>query len=123
MMEDREGNLWFATWGGGAACCDADSIRVVGLEPDRPVTCLARDDRGLWMGYWRSGDDNCRRASHYDGLTVEDFSDARGLQIEDSAPSASTAPAAYGAAATAAGSTWATGSGSSVVRSAVKTRV
>ena len=61
VMQDREGLLWFASWGGGVSCCDPETVQRVALdegignrkdggETSIDFNRMARDLRGrLWL--------------------------------------------------------------------------
>ena len=55
MLQDREGQFWFATLGGGVSCYDPHSIHSIGEEdglPYRQVHTLTQSRRGeIWMGF------------------------------------------------------------------------
>ncbi|NKB70524.1 MAG: AAA domain-containing protein [Candidatus Latescibacteria bacterium] len=55
IYQDREGQMWFGTWGGGVSCYDPYSIQVLGAAegfPCRPASALRADRRGrVWMGF------------------------------------------------------------------------
>ena len=55
MHQDREGHLWFATWGGGIACFDPHSIHAYGTEAGLPHDEVGRVETGsrdgLWVGF------------------------------------------------------------------------
>ncbi|MBT7915773.1 SpoIIE family protein phosphatase [Candidatus Bathyarchaeota archaeon] len=74
MLEDREGHLWFATWGGGVNCYDPQSIQcyteVDGL-PQSKVNCLWMDRQGiLWMGFGDMAIPSVNQIARFDGTAI-----------------------------------------------------
>jgi len=78
IAQDREGRLWFGTWGGGASRYDGKSFRTFTKEKDglanNDVRAIAQDREGrLWFGTWGGG------ASRYDGQSFRTFTAGDGL--------------------------------------------
>lgn len=77
IIEDSNGNLWFATNGGGVSKYDGKSFTHFtdkdGLS-SLFVKCLLEDKNGnLWFGTWRGG------VSKYDGKSFTHFTEKEGL--------------------------------------------
>jgi signal transduction histidine kinase/DNA-binding response OmpR family regulator len=77
MLEDRHGNLWFGTQGGGVSKYDGDSIihftTREGLSQNR-IRCILEDRHGnLWFGT------NSRGVSMFDGKTITHYTEKEGL--------------------------------------------
>jgi len=84
VFQDREGLIWFATWGNGVACYDPDAVQIVmaDLSP-RFVTSLMQDRRGhVWVGFGdpllESGKTHMAR---YDGERVEMWGEGEGVDV------------------------------------------
>ncbi len=76
-MEDKAGNLWFSTFGGGVSCYQGKSFTTFstanGLSSGQ-VMCIAEDNAGsLWFGTYGGG------ASKYDGKSFTNYTPAQGL--------------------------------------------
>ncbi len=77
LLEDKSGNLWFGTLGGGVSKYDGKSFthftEKEGLS-DNSVWCILEDKSGnLWFGTAAGG------ASKYDGKRFTHFTDKEGL--------------------------------------------
>ena len=76
MAEDRDGQIWLSTWGGGIHCYSPNSGAVLTTSDGLPVsgiTALAQDQRGqLWLGYSLTFWAKCcyGGAAHYDGACL-----------------------------------------------------
>ncbi|HEX6334469.1 MAG TPA: two-component regulator propeller domain-containing protein, partial [Flavisolibacter sp.] len=77
MMEDPDGNLWFALGGGGVARYDGRFITGFTVRDglgSNEVRCVTRDLQGkIWFGTYLGG------VSRFDGNTFTTFSTAHGL--------------------------------------------
>jgi signal transduction histidine kinase len=95
MLQDREGQIWFATWGSGICCYDPDSIQSVnkGLAADstmgklpRRVNTMRTNAEGLlWMGL--NVDENrynngLTTIMTYDGKSYVNFSVEQDLEFK-----------------------------------------
>ena len=67
MLEDREGLLWFATWGGGLSCYDPHSIRRY-PQPQKPSS---RRSPQVPTGYQVSNDLQTSAFALYQGRLVD----------------------------------------------------
>ncbi len=77
IMQDHNGNLWFATAGGGATRYDGKYFTHFttkeGLSNDF-VTCILQDKSGnMWFGTWGGG------VSRFDGKKFTNFTQKEGL--------------------------------------------
>jgi ligand-binding sensor domain-containing protein len=89
MLQDREGQLWFATWGGGIGCYDPDSIQPIDYTTtphigSSAIETMCEDSNGrLWMGLInRSQTNNQYAVKAYGATGVENFGPAAGLNLE-----------------------------------------
>ena len=77
LLQDRQGHLWFGTWGGGICQYDGTCFTIFSEEdglPSGAVKYMLEDRRGhLWIGTHHRG--VCR----YDGQVFETFTAADGL--------------------------------------------
>lgn len=80
IIEDKSGNLWFGTKGGGVAKYDGQNFtnftQNEGLGNNN-VSCLFEDENGnLWFGTWGGG------VTKYDGQTFTRFTAKEGLSSD-----------------------------------------
>jgi ligand-binding sensor domain-containing protein/signal transduction histidine kinase len=77
MLEDKSGNLWFGTWGGGVSKYDGKSFTHFtdkeGLSNNSVFSMLEDKSGNLWFGTWGGG------VSKYDGKSFTHFTDKEGL--------------------------------------------
>jgi DNA-binding NtrC family response regulator len=77
IWEDREGVLWFGTWGGGVSRYDGTRFTALTTEDglaDNRVSSIVEDREGmLWFGTYGGG------VSRYDGETFATFTTEDGL--------------------------------------------
>ncbi len=81
MLEDKAGNLWFGTNGGGASKFDGKSFthysRKEGLSSN-VVRCMMEDKKGnIWFGSFNGG------LSRFDGISFSRFTTNNGLSNND----------------------------------------
>ena len=76
MLQDRDGNLWFGTWGGGASRYDGENWRNFSTQDGLAhsnVNAIFQDREGnLWFAtgsYWGRFRPGVRGLSRYDGKT------------------------------------------------------
>ena len=59
LCQDRQGNLWLGTYGGGLVRLQPRTVRLLEAEaglPREAATCLAQDPAGkLWLGFEHAG--------------------------------------------------------------------
>ncbi|MEX1003411.1 MAG: two-component regulator propeller domain-containing protein [Crocinitomicaceae bacterium] len=77
ILEDRNGNIWFATRGGGVSCYNGKTFRHFtdkeGMS-DKVVMSICEDRNGnLWFGTWSGG------VSMYNGETFMHFTEDEGM--------------------------------------------
>ena len=81
IIQDREGNLWLGTWGGGVSRYDGQTWTTFTAKDglaDNAVTAIIQDREGnLWLGIWGGG------VSRYDGQTWTTFTTKDGLADND----------------------------------------
>ena len=79
MLEDKEGNLWFSSWGQGVSRYDGESfVHFTDKEglPDRFVNSMLEDRSGnLWFG-------TIAGVSCYDGVSFVHFTAKEGLSTD-----------------------------------------
>ena len=77
MLEDKSGNLWFGTQGGGVSKYDGKSFTHFtdkeGLSHNFVFSMLEDKSGNLWFGTWGGG------VSKYDGKSFTHFTDKEGL--------------------------------------------
>ena len=83
ILEDRQGNLWFATSGGGVSCYDGTHITTFttedGLASNYALSILEDGEGYLWVGT-PSG------VSRYDGENIRAYTTANGLGSNNLGP-------------------------------------
>ena len=74
---DKNGNLWFCTWGGGVSRYDGKSFTnytlVQGLASDNILSIFEDKGGNLWFGTYGGG------VSRYDGKSFRSYSTKQGL--------------------------------------------
>ena len=84
MLQDREGNLWVGTEGGGVSRYDGQKWTTFTVEDglaDDAVRSVLQDPEGnLWIGTWGGG------VSRYDGETWRTYSTEDGLPHNNVGP-------------------------------------
>ena len=85
MLLDREGHLWFSTWGGGASRYDPSSIvKVENGWPPGAISALAEDGDGrVWAGFGTLQGPDADRVACWDGRTVATWGSDEGLATAD----------------------------------------
>jgi PAS domain S-box-containing protein len=86
ICRDREGNIWFATWGRGAVRCDPHIVEINGAQRNfrqREPLALAKDGEGnVWMGFrhppQRPADAILAR---FGGEELEEFGREQGIEL------------------------------------------
>ncbi|MEX1191771.1 MAG: two-component regulator propeller domain-containing protein [Brumimicrobium sp.] len=77
ILEDKNGNLWFGTWGGGVTMYNGESFRHFtekeGLSNSVVLSMLEDNKGNLWFGTNGGG------VSMYDGKTFKHFTEKEGL--------------------------------------------
>ena len=76
MVQDREGNLWMGTWGGGVNRHDGQTFTNIttedGLIDNRVYACIEDREGNLWFG-------GIAGASRYDGENFTNFTSEDGM--------------------------------------------
>ena len=77
MMQDKIGNIWFGTFGGGACKYDGRTFTHYTEKEglcNNDIWCILEDNDGnIWFGSWGKG------ISKYDGRTFTNYTKAEGL--------------------------------------------
>ena len=77
LLEDRQGNLWFGTWGRGVIRYDGKQTTAFTVEDglgDNGISTLFEDQQGkIWIGTWEGG------VSCYDGKELSTWTKKEGL--------------------------------------------
>ncbi|MSS73726.1 MAG: hypothetical protein EXS64_19895 [Candidatus Latescibacteria bacterium] len=77
ILQDREGNLWFGTWGGGVSRFDGKTFTAFttkdGLASNLVYSILQDREGNIWFGTWGEG------VSRFDGKDWKTFTMKDGL--------------------------------------------
>jgi ligand-binding sensor domain-containing protein/serine phosphatase RsbU (regulator of sigma subunit) len=80
MLQDKSGNLWFGTWGGGVSKYDGKYFthytKKEGLSSDFIWSMLEDKDGNIWFGTWGGG------ACKYDGYSFTHYGKKEGLSSD-----------------------------------------
>ncbi|MFT5983398.1 MAG: ligand-binding sensor domain-containing protein/class 3 adenylate cyclase [Ulvibacter sp.] len=77
ILEDKSGNIWFGTYGGGVSMYNGESFthfsEEEGLSNNNVMTILEDKDGNIWVGTWGGG------VSMYNGENFTHFTQKEGL--------------------------------------------